>query len=60
VTLQKLKPALSTAAKIAETTDLPLRKVERLLHLAASPEVVQKGISDGIEVAGRPGPGGRR
>jgi len=49
-TLQKLKPALSTAAKIAEITDLPVRKVERLLHLAASPAVVQKGVSDGIKV----------
>jgi len=49
-TLQKLKPALSSAAKIAEITDLRPKKVERLLGLAASPEVVQKGVSDGIKV----------
>ena len=50
VTLQKLKPALSSAAKIAEITDLRPKKVERLLGLAASPAVVQKGVSDGIKV----------
>src|SRR5262249_13617290 len=50
VALQKLKPALSTAAKIAEITDLHPKKVQRLLELAASPEVVQKGVSDGIKV----------
>jgi len=49
-TLQKLKPALSSAAKIAEITDLRPKRVERLLGLAASPEVVQKGVSDGIKV----------
>ena len=54
VALQKLKPALSTAPKIAEITDLHLRKVERLLQLAASPEVVQKGVSDGIKVPAGP------
>ena len=50
VTLQKLKPALSTVAKVAEITDLHPKKVQRLLELAASPEVVQKGVSDGIKV----------
>ncbi len=50
VTLQNLKPALSSAAKIAEITDLRPKKVERLLQLAASPEVVQKSVSDGIKV----------
>jgi len=50
VTLQKLKPALSSSAKIAEITDLRPKKVERLLQLASSPEVVQKGVSDGIKV----------
>ncbi len=50
VTLRKLKPALSTAPKIAEATGLELRKVERLLQLAAAPEVVQKGIRDGLKI----------
>ena len=54
VALQKLKPALSTVAKVAETTDLHPKKVQRLLELAASPEVVQKGVSDGIKVPADP------
>src|SRR5215469_4047419 len=53
-TLQKLKPALSTVAKVAEITDLHPKKVQRLLELAASPEVVQKGVSDGIKVPADP------
>src|SRR5262249_16096402 len=50
-TLQTLKPALNSAKKLAETTGLQLRKVERLLHLAASPEVVQKGVQEGLQAA---------
>src|SRR5262249_33948883 len=50
VMLQKFKPALSSAKKIADATGLQFRKVERLLHLAASPEVVQKGVQEGIKV----------
>src|SRR5262245_46754415 len=49
-TLQTLKPALNSAKKLAETTGLQLRKVERLLKLAASPEVVQKGVREGLTV----------
>ncbi len=49
MTLQKLKPALSSAPKIAQATGLQLRKVERLLQLAASPEVVQNGVRGGLE-----------
>jgi ParB/RepB/Spo0J family partition protein len=49
-TLRKLKPSLNTAEKLAEVTDLQPKKVKRLLQLAASPDVVQKGVSDGIKV----------
>jgi len=50
VKLRKLKPALSTAAKSAEVTGLQVNKVTRLLRLADSPEVVQKGDQEGIEL----------
>src|SRR5262249_34965490 len=49
-TVQTLKPALNSAKKLAETTGLQLRTVERLLKLAASPEVVQKGVREGLTV----------
>jgi|GEM_PF-910891 len=49
VRLRKLKPAFNTAQKIAEATGLQIRKVERLLQLAASPEVVQKGVQGGLQ-----------
>jgi len=49
VRLRKLKPAFNSAVKIAEATGLQLRKVERLLQLAASPEVVQKGVQGGLQ-----------
>jgi len=50
VKLRKLKPAFSTAKKIAEVTGLQLNKVSRLLRLADSPEVVQKGVQEGIKL----------
>jgi len=49
VRLRKLKPAFNSAQKIAEATGLQIRKVERLLQLAASPEVVQKGVQGGLQ-----------
>ena len=49
VRLRKLKPAFNTAQKIAEATGLQIRKVEQLLQLAASPEVVQKGVQGGLQ-----------
>jgi len=50
VQLRKLKPALSTANKIAETTGLQVDKIKRLLRLADAPEVVQKGVREGLLV----------
>ena len=49
VRLRKLKPAFNTAQKIAEATGLQMRKVERLLRLADSPEVVQKAVQGGLQ-----------
>lgn len=43
-------PALNTAKKLSEKTGLQERKVERLLRLASSPEVVQQGVREGVEV----------
>jgi ParB/RepB/Spo0J family partition protein len=56
VTLEKLKPELKSAPKIAAATGLQEKKVERLLRLADSPEVVQKAVQDGIEVPDEPAP----
>jgi ParB family chromosome partitioning protein len=56
VTLEKLKPELKSASLIAQATGLQEKKVERLLRLADSPEVVQKAVQDGIEVPDEPGP----
>jgi len=56
VTLEKLKPELKSAPKIAAVTGLQERKVERLLRLADSPEVVQKAVQDGIKVPDEPEP----
>src|SRR5262249_54286088 len=56
VQLRKLKPALSTANKIAETTGLQVDKIKRLLRLADAPEVVQKGVREGLMIrVGRDG-----
>jgi ParB/RepB/Spo0J family partition protein len=43
-------PALNTAKKLSEKTGLQVRKVERLLRLADSPEVVQQGVREGVKV----------
>jgi len=55
-TLEKLKPELKSAPLIAAATGLQEKKVERLLRLADSPEVVQKAVQDGIEVPDEPEP----
>jgi len=49
VRLRKLEPAFNSAPKIAEATGLQMRKVERLLRLADSPEVVQKAVQGGLQ-----------
>jgi len=41
-------PTLNTAKKLSEKTGLQERKVERLLRLANSPEVVQEGVREGV------------
>jgi ParB family chromosome partitioning protein len=51
VTLKKLRPALTNAKKLSDTTGLQYRKVVRLLELADSPEVVQQAVRDGISTA---------
>jgi len=55
-TLEKLKPELKSASLIAQATGLQQRKVERLLRLADSAEVVQKAVQDGIKVPDEPEP----
>ena len=55
VQLRRLRPALSSANKIAETTGLQVDKIKRLLRLADAPEVVQKGVQEGTAGDGRPG-----
>jgi len=46
ITLQKLKPALKSASLIAAAPGVDVTKVERLLRLAAAPEVVKNGSPD--------------
>ena len=56
VTLENLKPELKSASLIAQATGLQEKKVQRLLRLADSPEVVQKAVQDGIKVPDEPQP----
>src|SRR5215471_3131201 len=52
----KAQAELKSASLIAQATGLQQRKVERLLRLADSAEVVQKAVQDGIDVPAEPEP----
>jgi ParB/RepB/Spo0J family partition protein len=48
--LKTRTPTLNTAKKLSEKTGLEFKKVQRLLRLADSPEVVQQGVREGVQV----------